>query len=120
MSSPEAKFRTATVVATAAAALIGLGAGTASASDWPPLKWGGYLYTGHHNSGTETVVDLTDFGTCHTLAQPVSSLAIVSETSSITTYSGADCTGYGFRSGGLAQFDFGLPQASYRVAPVTG
>ncbi|MEU6601332.1 hypothetical protein [Streptomyces flaveolus] len=119
MFSPKAKLRTAAVVATAAAALIGVGAGTASASDWPPLKWGGYLYTGYHNSGTETVVDLTDFGTCHNLSKPVNSLLIVSETSSITTYSGTDCTGYAFKSGGLAQSDFGLPQLSYRVVPIT-
>ncbi|KOV92008.1 MULTISPECIES: hypothetical protein [unclassified Streptomyces] len=120
MFSPKAKLRTAAVVATAAAALTGLGAGTASASDWPPLKWGGYLYTGFHNSGTETVLDLTDFGTCHNLSEPANSEIIVSETASLTTYSGTDCTGYGFRSGGLSQTDYLLPALSYRVTPVTG
>ncbi|MFF8910636.1 hypothetical protein [Streptomyces olivaceoviridis] len=119
MFSPKAKLRAAAVVATAAA-LIGVGTGSASASDWPSLKWGGYLYTGYHNTGSEIVVDLTDFGTCHTLSEPISSVMIVSETANLHTYTGADCTGFSFAYGGLRQTDVTPPQLSYRVTPLTG
>ncbi|WP_327179596.1 hypothetical protein OG599_32800 [Streptomyces sp. NBC_01335] len=116
MFTPGAKVRGAAVAVTLAAALLGLGAGTADAAGWPPLQEGGHLYAGANGTGTVTTVDLDDFGTCHTLSEPALSVQIASGSASLELYPGADCTGVTpWRSGSLART--GLPWAmlSYRV-----
>ncbi|MGW2836566.1 hypothetical protein ACWCWD_02045 [Streptomyces sp. NPDC001493] len=116
MFTPRVKIRGAAAAVTMAAALIGLGAGAANAAGWPPLQAGGYLYAGANGTGTVTTVDLDDFGTCHTLSEPVLSVQIASGSGSLELYPGADCAGATpWRSGSLAQT--GLPRAmlSYRV-----
>ncbi|MFI6645496.1 hypothetical protein [Streptomyces sp. NPDC050504] len=123
MSTPTKKLRsTATTTAAAAvamtAALVGLGAGTANATDWPPLQEGAHLYSGAHGTGTVSTVDLDDFGTCHTLSAPVRSVQIASGSASVVLYPGADCTGpYPWATGSLAESDLPRPALSYRVVP---
>ncbi|MFF5442123.1 hypothetical protein [Streptomyces achromogenes] len=98
-----------------AAALIGLGAGTAGAAGWPPLQEGGYLYAGSNGTGTVTVVDLDDFGTCHTPAKASLSIQIVAGSSSVVVYSGTGCTGASWASGSLTQSNLPWAALSYRV-----
>ncbi len=101
-----------------AAALIGLGAGTAGATGWPPLQEGGYLYAGSDGTGTVTTVDLDDLGTCHTPSGGTSlSVQIVSGSSSVVVYSGTGCTGASWASGSLAQSNLPWAALSYRVVP---
>ncbi|MEU6290902.1 peptidase inhibitor family I36 protein [Streptomyces sp. NPDC046988] len=117
MFSPKTKLRTAAVVATAAVALTGLGAGTASAADWPPLQEGAYLYSGTGGTGTVTEVDLGDHGTCHALSRSAKSIQVANGSASVVVYSGAGCTGSAWASGSLAQSDLPAPALSYRVVP---
>ncbi|MCF3118343.1 hypothetical protein IPZ68_01260 [Streptomyces arenae] len=105
-------------VATMAAALIGLGAGTANAAGWPPLQEGAYLYSGTQGSGTVSTVDLGDFGTCHTLSTPARSLQIANGSASVVVYPAAGCTGAtSWASGSLAQSDLPYAALSYRAVP---
>ncbi|MFJ3175410.1 hypothetical protein ACIPJK_32195 [Streptomyces roseus] len=107
-------LRGAAVLSALATALIG--AGAAHAADWPELKEGAYLYSGTHGTGTVTVVDLDDLGTCHTLSAPAGSMQIVSGSASLVLYSGADCAGaVPWASGSLAQSDLPRAALSYRV-----
>ncbi|MQY11263.1 hypothetical protein SRB5_13780 [Streptomyces sp. RB5] len=107
--------------ATMAAALIGLGAGTANAApkplEWPPVQPGAYLYTGVMGSGTVTQVDLDDVGTCHTLDTPVLSSQIVSDPEMLNIWNGPDCTGSQmFNSAGKpTNMSFQYAMWSYRV-----
>ncbi|MFF9585690.1 hypothetical protein [Streptomyces achromogenes] len=117
MFTPRAGIRTAAASATMAAALIGLGAGTAGAAGWPPLQEGGYLYAGSNGTGTVTVVDLDDLGTCHTPAKASLSIQIVSGSSSVVAYSGTGCTGASWASGSLTQSNLPWAALSYRVVP---
>ncbi|WP_234338295.1 hypothetical protein [Streptomyces sp. NRRL F-5727] len=104
-----------TAAAALAVALTAFGAGTASATGWPPLTEGAYLYSGTGGTGIVTNVDLHDFGTCHDLAQPARSLQIVNGSASVVLYSGAGCTGQAWASGSLAQSDLPFAELSYRV-----
>ncbi|QDQ15172.1 hypothetical protein [Streptomyces spectabilis] len=119
MAGTRLKFSsTAAAAALAAVALTGLGAGTANAAEWPPLREGAYLYSGTHGTGKEFRVDLDDVGTCHTLSTPPRSLQIVSGSGSLVLYPGADCTGASsWASGSLAQSDLPWAARSYRVVP---
>lgn len=110
-------IRSAAASAAMAAALIGLGAGAAGAAGWPPLQEGGYLYAGSNGTGTVTVVDLDDLGTCHTPSRASLSLQIVSGSSSVVVYSGTGCTGASWASGSLAQSNLPWAALSYRVVP---
>ncbi|MER7929829.1 hypothetical protein ABTY96_42995 [Streptomyces sp. NPDC096057] len=107
--------RGAVVPAIMAVALAGLGAGTASAADWPTLKEGAYLYSGTTGTGTVTEVDLGSLGTCHTLSGPARSVQIANGSASLELHSGAGCTGAAWRSGSLAQTDLPWVALSYRV-----
>ncbi|MFI5705336.1 hypothetical protein ACIA78_35505 [Streptomyces xanthochromogenes] len=114
----KAKIRSARAAATLAAALAGLGAGTADAAGWPPLREGAFLYTGTHGTGTVSTVDLSDLGTCHTLSEPSRSVQVVNGSASLLLFSGAHCTGaYPWASGSLAQSDLPWAMLSYRVIP---
>lgn len=116
MFTPRPKLRTAAAVATLAVALTGLGAGSASATGWPPLQEGAFLYSGTHGTGAVTAVGLDGPGTCRTLGGPVRSVQIVSGSASLVPYPGADCTGtHPWASGSLAQSDLPQPALSYRV-----
>ncbi|MFD9902679.1 hypothetical protein [Streptomyces sp. NPDC059063] len=118
MFTPRSKLRSAAAAATVAAALIGIGAGTANAADWPPLREGAYLYSGTHGTGTVSKVDLGDFGTCHTLATPARSVQVVSGSASVVLYPKADCGGASsWATGSLAQSDLPWAALSYRVVP---
>ncbi|MEU3354409.1 hypothetical protein [Streptomyces sp. NPDC037389] len=118
MFIPRAKLRSAAAAATTAMALIGLGAGTANATDWPPLREGAYLYSGTHGTGTVSTVDLTDLGTCHALPVPPRSVQIISGSASVVLYPGAGCTGtHAFATGSLLQDDLPWAALSYRVVP---
>lgn len=117
MFIPRRKIRSAAAAATMAAALIGLGAGAAGAAGWPPLQEGGHLYAGSNGTGTVTVVDLDDLGTCHTPSKASLSVQIVSGSSSVVVYSGAGCTGASWASGSLAQSNLPWAALSYRVVP---
>ncbi|CAM5522269.1 hypothetical protein GCM10010345_79670 [Streptomyces canarius] len=112
----QVKLRSTAAAAAMAAALIGLGAGAANAAGWPPLQEGAYLYSGTTGTGTVTVVDLGDFGTCHTLSQAVQSIQIVNGSASVKLYPSADCGGAtAWSSGSLTQTDLPSPMLSYRV-----
>ncbi|MEE4543107.1 hypothetical protein V2S66_14155 [Streptomyces sp. V4-01] len=116
MRTPRIAPRSAAAVAVTAAALIGLGAGTADAAGWPPLQEGAFLYSGTTGSGTVTRVDLGDLGSCHTPASPARSVQIVSGSASLELYSGAGCSGpTAWRTGSLAQGDLPWAMLSYRV-----
>ncbi|MFB8166820.1 hypothetical protein ACFC60_02575 [Kitasatospora purpeofusca] len=104
--------------AVAAAALATVGTGAAHAAGWPPLQDGGYLYSGTTGTGTVTVVDLSDLGTCHTLAAPARSVQVASGSASVLVYPGAGCTGgHPWATGSLAQSDLPAAARSYRVVP---
>ncbi|WP_338704234.1 hypothetical protein V2W30_40760 (plasmid) [Streptomyces sp. Q6] len=113
------RLRAAAVGAASAGALVvGIGAGTAVAAGWPPLQEGAYLYPGTTGTGTATEVDLRDLGTCHTLSTSALSVQVVSGSTSLELYPGADCTGaVAWRSGSLAQTDLPWQAWSYRVVP---
>ncbi|MEU8543808.1 hypothetical protein AB0C52_28105 [Streptomyces sp. NPDC048717] len=117
MSHTGVKYRRTAAALTAAAALLGLGlgAGTADAAGWPPLRDGAYLYTGLTGTGQMTTVDTDDFGTCHTLSRPAASVQVVSGTAALELYRGADCTGTAWVTGSLAQQDLPWTMTSYRV-----
>ncbi|MFD8994180.1 hypothetical protein [Streptomyces abikoensis] len=116
MFIPRAKLRAAAAAVTTAVALIGLGAGTANAADWPPLREGAYLYSGTHGTGTVSKVDLDDFGTCHTLPASARSVQVVSGSASVVLHPGAGCTGaYSWATGSLAQSDLPWAALSYHV-----
>ncbi len=116
MFNPKTRVGSAAVAAAMTAALIGLNAGAAHAADWPPLREGAYLYSGLQGTGTETVVDLNDVGTCHTLSQPALSAQVVSGSSAILLYSGADCTArWPWGIGSLTQENLPWAMLSYRV-----
>ncbi|MEU8583210.1 hypothetical protein [Streptomyces abikoensis] len=120
MFIPRAKLRAAAAAAavTAAVALIGLGAGTANAAGWPPLREGAYLYSGTHGTGTVSKADLDDFGTCHTLPTPARSVQVVSGSASVVLHPGAGCTGaFSWATGSLAQSDLPWAALSYHVVP---
>jgi hypothetical protein len=118
MFTPKAVRRSSAAAATMVAAAIGLGAGTAQATGWPPLQPGAHLYSGTGGSGAVTVVDLDDFGTCRTLSTPARSVQVASGATSVVLYSGAGCTGaYPWATGSLAQSDLPWPVLSYRVVP---
>ncbi|MFD8478054.1 hypothetical protein [Kitasatospora sp. NPDC059673] len=118
MFTPKAMLRGSAVAATLLAAVIGLGAGSAQAGGWPPLQPGAHLYLGTGGSGAVTVVDLDDFGTCHTLATPARSVQVASGSASVVLYSGAGCTDANpWATGSLAQSDLPRPALSYRVVP---
>ncbi|WP_240965326.1 hypothetical protein [Streptomyces zingiberis] len=118
MPASRVKLRTtATAVTMTAALLIGFGAGTANAADWPPLQEGAYLYSGVSGTGTEIEVDLGDLGTCHTLPQAVRSLQIANGSAAVELYQGGDCTGAAWRSGSLTRANLPQPALSYRVVP---
>ncbi|MFF0739670.1 hypothetical protein ACFYVL_04640 [Streptomyces sp. NPDC004111] len=112
------KLRGALAVTALTVALTGVGAGAASAADWPPLTAGAHLYTGTHGTGTATTVDLDDLGTCHTLSAPARSVQVVSGSASVVLYQGADCSGTSpWATGSLAQSDLPWAVLSYRVVP---
>ncbi|MFF4225111.1 hypothetical protein ACX9I7_30510 [Streptomyces sp. L500] len=116
MFIPRAKLRATAAAFTTAVALIGLGAGTAYAADWPPLREGAYLYSGTHGTGTVAKVDLDDFGTCHTLPASARSVQVVSGSASVVLHPGAGCTGaYSWATGSLAQSDLPWAALSYHV-----
>ncbi|MFI8251989.1 hypothetical protein [Streptomyces filamentosus] len=118
MVPSRARKRGAAVATVMAAALIGIGvgAGTAHAAGWPPLQRGGHLYGGTNGTGAVTEADLGDFGTCHTLADPVSSVQIVSGSASLVLYPQAGCGGsWAWASGSLAQSNLPGQALSYRV-----
>ncbi|MEV5980958.1 hypothetical protein [Streptomyces sp. NPDC052114] len=119
MFTPRAKLGASTAAAaTMALALMGLGAGTANATGWPPLQEGAYLYSGTQGTGTATTVDLGDFGTCHTLPTPARSLQIANGSASVVVYPGAGCTGASpWASGSLTQSNLPYAALSYRVVP---
>ncbi|GAA2196025.1 MULTISPECIES: hypothetical protein [Streptomyces] len=117
MFIPRTTIRSAAAAAATAATLIGLGAGTAGAADWPPLQEGGYLYAGSNGTGTVTAVDLDDLGTCHTPSKASLSIQIVSGSRSVVVYSGAGCAGASWASGSLAQSNLPWAALSYRVVP---
>ncbi|MFB7510452.1 MULTISPECIES: hypothetical protein [Streptomyces] len=116
MFTPEIRLRSAAVRVTMAAALIGLGAGAANASGWPPLQEGAYLYSGSTGTGTVSKADLDDVGTCHTLSQPALSVQIASGSAYLVLYSEADCTAtYPWSTGTLARTSLPWAMLSYRV-----
>ncbi|MGW3498650.1 hypothetical protein [Streptomyces sp. NPDC001020] len=117
MFTSKETLRTAAAAATVAAALFGLGTGTANAADWPPLQEGAYLYSGTNGAGTVTTVRLDDLGTCHTPPKSALSIQVVSGSASVTVYSGAGCTGASWASGSLAQSNLPWTALSYRVVP---
>ncbi|EYT81859.1 hypothetical protein CF54_16845 [Streptomyces sp. Tu 6176] len=118
MLMPKSKIAGAAAALTAAAALLGLGAGTAGATDWPPLQNGAYLYSGPTGSGAVTKVDLGDAGTCHTLSSPAVSVQVVSGSWALELYSGAGCTSrHPWRTGSLDQENLPWNMLSYRVVP---
>ncbi|MFF9340381.1 MULTISPECIES: hypothetical protein [unclassified Streptomyces] len=116
MFTRSATLRTAAAAMTAA--LTALGAGTASATGWPPLSEGAHLYSGANGTGTVTKVDLADVGTCHDLTRPARSLQVVNGSAAVVLYSGAGCTGQAWASGSLAQSNLPFPEPSYRVVGV--
>ncbi len=104
--------------AAAAGTLATVGTGAAHAAGWPPLHDGGYLYSGTTGTGAVTAVDLSDLGTCHTLATPARSVQVVSGSASVLLHPGADCTGaHPWATGSLAQSDLPTAARSYRVVP---
>ncbi|MFF5500057.1 hypothetical protein [Streptomyces aquilus] len=110
------RLRGAAAATACAAALVGVGAQSAAAADWPALREGAYLYSGTTGTGTVTAVDLGDLGTCHTLSASAWSLQIVSGSTALKLYSGADCTGsLPWRSGSLTQTNLPWAMLSYRV-----
>ncbi|MFG3283420.1 hypothetical protein [Streptomyces sp. NPDC048111] len=110
--------RRAAAAATVAAALTVLGTAGAHADGWPPLQDGARLYTGTHGTGTATSLDLSEFGTCHTLAVPAGSVQVVSGSASVVLYAATDCTGaYPWATGSLAQSDTPWTMRSYRIVP---
>nr|BFD88037.1 hypothetical protein StreXyl84_74380 [Streptomyces sp. Xyl84] len=112
------KIAGAAAALTAAAALLGLGAGTAGAAGWPPLQEGAYLYSGPTGTGTVTKADLTDPGTCHTLSKAAVSVQVASGSWALELFSGAGCTGSTpWRTGSLAQQNLPWNMLSYRVVP---
>ncbi|MFF4903202.1 hypothetical protein [Streptomyces sp. NPDC001068] len=115
MFDTRTKLRGVAAVAIAAAALTGLGAGTVNAADWPPLQEGAYLYSGTTGTGTVTVADLGDLGTCHILSVPARSVQIANGSASLELHSGPGCTGGAWRSGSLARTDLPWAALSYRV-----
>lgn len=116
MVPSRARKRGAVAAAVMTAALIGIGTGTAHAAGWPPLQPGGHLYGGTNGTGAVTEADLGDFGTCHTLADPVSSVQIVSGSASLVLYPQAGCGGsWAWASGSLAQGNLPGQALSYRV-----
>ncbi|MGA4844294.1 hypothetical protein [Streptomyces sp. G45] len=118
MFTPRAILHSTAVAACAAVALTGFGAGTASATDWPPLREGAYLYSGTHGTGKASAVDLDDLSTCHTLSAPARSVQIASGSASLVLYSGADCTGiHPWATGSLLESDLPRAALSYRVVP---
>ncbi|GHE60305.1 hypothetical protein GCM10018785_31740 [Streptomyces longispororuber] len=115
-------LRRTVVAAALSTVLAGLGTGTAtataSAADWPPLREGAHLYTGTHGTGTVSRVDLDDVGTCHTSSAPSRSVQVVTGSSSVVLYPGADCTGASpWSTGSLARADLPWAAWSYRVVP---
>jgi hypothetical protein len=118
MFTPRASLRRSAAAATMGAALIGLAGGSAHATGWPVLQQGAYLYSGTGGSGAVTAVDLSDFGTCHTLSTAARSVQVVSGSASVVLYSGAGCTGATpWATGSLAQSDLPWAMLSYRVVP---
>ncbi|MFF3002178.1 hypothetical protein ACFVTF_05125 [Kitasatospora sp. NPDC057940] len=118
MFTSKAMLRGSAAAATVVTALIGVGAGSAHAAGWPPLQPGAHLYTGTGGSGAVTTVDLGDFGTCHTLSAPASSVQVASGSASVVLYSGADCAGaHPWATGSLAQSNLPWAMQSYRVVP---
>ncbi len=111
-------LRSTAAAAALVAGLATVGSGAAHAVGWPPLHEGGYLYVGAHGTGAVTTVDLTDFGTCHTLAAPVRSVQIASGSASVVLHTGTGCTGaHPWATGSLAQADLPTAALSYRVVP---
>ncbi|MFJ5035563.1 hypothetical protein ACIQB5_47945 [Streptomyces sp. NPDC088560] len=99
-----------------AAALIGLTSGAASASGWPPLKEGAYLYSGPNGTGTVTVVDLTDRGTCHALSQAAVSAQVASGFGAVELYDGANCDSkVSWATSSLSQTNLPWAMLSYRA-----
>lgn len=120
MLTSKAKAGSAAAVAVAAAALLGLGTTSASAAGLPSLRYGAYLYSGAGNTGSVTTVDLTDAGTCHTLATPALSGTVVDGSRQLELYSGPGCTAtWSYTTGSLMQGDFPWAMLSYRVIPAT-
>ncbi|MET7694670.1 hypothetical protein ABZT06_43290 [Streptomyces sp. NPDC005483] len=116
MLASRTRLRGAAAATAFAAALIGVGAQSAAAADWPALREGAYLYSGPTGTGTVTEVDLHDLGTCHTLSAPARSLQIVSGSTALKLYSGADCTGaLAWRSSSLTQTNLPWAMLSYQV-----
>ncbi|MGW1530208.1 hypothetical protein [Streptomyces sp. NPDC002159] len=102
-------------VAAAGAALVAFGSGTASASDWDNWSEGAYIYAGPNGTGEETVVDLGDFGTCHTLSAPAASVVIINGDASLVFYQDAGCTSQPFATGSLFKGNLVRPVLSYQV-----
>lgn len=116
MVTLKARLRAAAGVAVMAAALTGLTSGTAHASDWPPLKEGAYLYSGPHGTGTVTVVDLNDLGTCHTLSQPAASVQVASGFGAVELYNDAHCNSKTpWATSSLSQTNLPWAMLSYRA-----
>ncbi|MGW4383457.1 hypothetical protein [Kitasatospora sp. NPDC004531] len=115
--TPKDLLRGSAAAAAVVVAVLGLDAGSASASTgWPPLQPGAHLYAGAGGSGAVTEVDLADLGTCHTLSTPARSVQVVNGSASVLLYAGADCTGAGpWATGSLAQSNLPWPVLSYRV-----
>ncbi|MGW0812755.1 hypothetical protein ACWD00_05790 [Streptomyces viridiviolaceus] len=120
MFTPSARVRLAAAAATVAAALIGLTPGTANAADWPSLQEGAFLYSGPNGSGTVTVVDLHDVGTCHTLTQPAVSVQVLSGFGAVQLYAGSDCSdALSWRTSSLSQHNLPWKMLSYKAIPAT-
>ncbi|MFJ7909152.1 hypothetical protein [Kitasatospora sp. NPDC096204] len=118
MFTPKAVLLGSAAAATVAAAVLGIGAGSAHAAGWPPLQPGAHLYSGTGGSGAVTTVDLDDLGTCHTLSAPARSVQVVSGSASVVLYAGAGCTGaHPWATGSLVQSNLPWPVLSYRVVP---
>ncbi|MFJ7497317.1 hypothetical protein ACIQZB_40595 [Streptomyces sp. NPDC097727] len=113
--SRRTKLSATTVVLTAAGALLCLGAGTATAADWPDLIPGAYLYAGPNGTGTVTTVDTGDYGTCHTLSEPAVSEQVASGSAALELFRGADCTGQSWATSSLSQANLPWSALSYRV-----
>ncbi|MFJ4467908.1 hypothetical protein ACIP2X_10595 [Streptomyces sp. NPDC089424] len=116
------RTRTASAVASLAAALLALSAGSPSAAALGSPS--AALHTGPRLTGTEIPVDLGDVGTCHNLTQAVRSGVNVSA-HDIDVFYQPDCRAglpgsngdIFYRLGSLHTGEFGFGAVSYRVQP---
>ncbi|WP_121715801.1 hypothetical protein [Streptomyces sp. E5N91] len=112
------KLRLAAAAAVMSAAFVGLVPGTATAADWPPLQEGAYLYSGPNGSGTVTVVDLHDVGTCHTLAEPAVSVQVASGFGAVELFEGPGCgDATSWATSSLTRQNLPWEMLSYRAIP---